>query len=172
MQVKRIDRSPSSIGWCPVSKQISISRSNGEYNVNSTHLLASAKHQALDDSFDSKSHLEILDASLHHPGLRMPSLGRFQSSVCFTSLSWGLQGSTQESTPLGIIAGGMEDGTISLWNPYSIICNENNKINNPQMPQKITSVSKHTRNITHLQFNPNPGKFAKYLATAAADSQV
>ena len=102
----------------------------------------------------------------------MPSLGRFQSSVCFTSLSWGLIGSQQESTPLGIIAGGMEDGTVTLWNPYSIICNENNKQNNPQMPQKIHSVSKHSRNVTHLQFNPKPGKFAKYLATAGADSQV
>ena len=53
----------------------------------------------------------------------LPLVGSAPAGDRFNRLSWGLCGTDQPSLglPLGIIAGGLVDGTVALWNPHKII---------------------------------------------------
>jgi hypothetical protein len=39
----------------------------------------------------------------------------------FVRIGWGAKGSTDSSMPLGLIAGGMSDGSVLFWNAKNII---------------------------------------------------
>ena len=89
------------------------------------------------------------------------SLGSEACNKNFCVLKWGTQGYQNESTPLGLIASGMDDGSVSIYNPSNII-----KKNQKGL---IYSTQKHNEQITCLAFNP---KATKYLLSGSKDEQI
>ncbi|KAG5390742.1 hypothetical protein IGI04_032283 [Brassica rapa subsp. trilocularis] len=82
---------------------------------------------AVDLSFSSSSNLEIFELDFNSEDHEMKLLGQCSSSERFTRLAWGSYGSGSEESPYGLIAGGLVDGNIGLWNPFSLICSESNE---------------------------------------------
>lgn len=77
---------------------------------------------AIDDSFETTADLEILSIDFSpNSAKEMPSKGTVKSSERFHRLAWGGMSAGMNSFPLGILAGGMVDGSIGLWNPAAII---------------------------------------------------
>jgi hypothetical protein len=75
----------------------------------------------IDDSFQTNSQLEIYSSDLGGAsGLDMPFVGSLVTKDCFHKLAWGAKGMDDGSLPLGLLAGGMSDGSINLWNPHAL----------------------------------------------------
>eukprot|EP01084_Bolivina_argentea_P154154 268760_1 len=161
MECASIQRDASSIAWCPVSSMSSLD--TGSSSCNPIYLMASV-HQEMDNNFNSSSQIEILDTSpssiqtKHNQKTIVPSYGSCISKLSFQALSWGLQTTPTKTMPLGLIAGGMEDGSISFWNPYNLINGHHKKALLGQYSDY------HQQKITAMQFNPSIAQHT-FLAT-------
>ncbi|CAH8357318.1 unnamed protein product [Eruca vesicaria subsp. sativa] len=103
---------------------------------------------AVDLSFSSSSKLEIFELDFHSEDQEMKLLGQCSSSERFTRLAWGRSyGSGSEESPYGLIAGGLVDGSIGLWNPLSLIRSEFNE------SVHVRYLSKHKGPVCALEFN-------------------
>ncbi|EEF34442.1 nucleotide binding protein, putative [Ricinus communis] len=76
---------------------------------------------AVDLSFSSSATLEIFKLDFQSEDHDLPFIGEFQSSERFNRLAWGKNGSGSDQYSLGLIAGGLVDGSIDIWNPLSLI---------------------------------------------------
>ena len=68
---------------------------------------------AVDLSFSSSANLEIFERDFQSNDRELKLVGQCQSSERFNRLAWGSYGSGSD----GLIAGGLVDGNIGLWNP-------------------------------------------------------
>ena len=50
----------------------------------------------------------------------MPFVGSLVTKDSFHKLAWGAKGMDDGTLPLGLLAGGMSDGAINLWNPQAL----------------------------------------------------
>ncbi|CEP18892.1 hypothetical protein [Parasitella parasitica] len=116
---------------------------------------------ALDDSFSNASELELFKLDLSSSTNCIESAGKIASPSRFNTLVWGNVSST---TPYGIIAGGLENGELSLWDPSKILDGKSS-----DEETKILSNPIHTGQIRGLDFN----KFQhNLLASAGSNSEV
>ncbi|KAJ0247821.1 Protein transport protein SEC31 A [Hirschfeldia incana] len=99
---------------------------------------------AVDLSFSSTSNLEIFELDFNSEDHELKLLGQCSSSERFTRLAWGSYGSGSEESHYGLIAGGLVDGSIGLWNPLSLIRNES---------AHVRHLSKHKGPVRALEFN-------------------
>lgn len=77
---------------------------------------------AVDLSFSSSANLEIFKMDLRGDGHELPLAGACPSGERFHRLSWGRPPtSPSEDYALGLVAGGLVDGSISIWNPLRLI---------------------------------------------------
>ncbi|OMO69711.1 hypothetical protein CCACVL1_19320 [Corchorus capsularis] len=76
---------------------------------------------AVDLSFSSSANLEIFKLDFQNDDRELPVVGECPSSERFNRLAWGKNGSGSDQFSLGLIAGGLVDGNIDLWNPLSLI---------------------------------------------------
>ncbi|PPS09906.1 hypothetical protein GOBAR_AA10748 [Gossypium barbadense] len=76
---------------------------------------------AVDLSFSSSANLEIFKFDFQSDDLELPVIGECPSSERFNRLAWGKNGSGSDEFSLGLIAGGLVDGSIDLWNPLKLI---------------------------------------------------
>jgi protein transport protein SEC31 len=78
---------------------------------------------AVDLSFSSSASLEIFKLDFQSEDRELPLAGEAPSSERFNRLSWGraAAGSASEQFSLGLVAGGLVDGTIDIWNPLALI---------------------------------------------------
>jgi len=104
--VKTIKRG-STVAWCPsvVPEHMS--------------LLASGTSGSIDVDWSSKNFLEVLSANFSEKGQEMRRIGAVEVQQSFSAIAWGQMG-MGNSLPAGVIAGGLSDGTIDLWNPIAI----------------------------------------------------
>lgn len=73
---------------------------------------------AVDMSFSSSANLEIFNLDFRSDDHDIPLSGSNASSEPFNRLSWGRSpASGSEEFSLGLIAGGLVDGNIGVWNP-------------------------------------------------------
>ncbi|GMH62940.1 hypothetical protein TrRE_jg5124 [Triparma retinervis] len=92
------------------------------------------------------------------------SLGSVKTSSRFASISWTSMATKQQEFPMGLIAGGMLDGTVNVWDPARLV-------NGHEQPQ-LTSINKHTGGaVGGLQFNPHPAS-SHLLASGGSDGEV
>eukprot|EP01083_Nonionella_stella_P045693 122579_1 len=148
MLQKQINRA-ATLAWCPDDR-------------GRTLLAAGTVEGMLDANFQSSTQLEIYDTSLSVPGTGMPIVGSVSSRSCFKKLSWGCKGIAEGSHPLGIIAGGMADGSLTLWDANSIV-------NQGDASPFISSSSQHSGGISCLEFHPLQPNL---LASGSQDSEV
>lgn len=76
---------------------------------------------AISDSFDATAHLEIFSLDLCSRKGDMPLLGSVRTSDRFHRLAWGSLGYESGAFSHGILAGGMVDGSIKIFNPATMI---------------------------------------------------
>lgn len=99
--LKQLDRAARTC-WCPSSRY--------------PNLLASGTIAGtIDDSFVTKSQLEIYDIDLAGPTNDMRLVGAIESKDCFHSVAWGGKGIEDNTMAHGLVAGGMSDGSVNIW---------------------------------------------------------
>lgn len=85
------------------------------------YMAAGTMAGAVDLSFSSSANLEIFKLDFQSDDKDLPVIGDSPSSERFNRLSWGKNGSGSEQFSLGLIAGGLVDGNIDIWNPLALI---------------------------------------------------
>ncbi|KAF2319665.1 hypothetical protein GH714_017905 [Hevea brasiliensis] len=118
---------------------------------------------AVDLSFSSSASLEIFKLDFQSDDSDLPLVGEFQSSERFNRLAWGRNGSGSDQYSLGLIAGGLVDGSIDIWNPLNLIRSETSE------GALVGHLSNHKGPVRGLEFNtftPN------LLASGADDGEI
>ncbi|XP_012065636.2 protein transport protein SEC31 homolog B [Jatropha curcas] len=127
------------------------------------YMAAGTMAGAVDLSFSSSASLEIFKLDFQSDDRDLPLVGEFQSSERFNRLAWGRNGSGSDQYSLGLIAGGLVDGSIDIWNPLSLIRSETSE------SALVGHLSKHKGPVRGLAFNsftPN------LLASGADDGEI
>eukprot|EP00971_Amphidinium_carterae_P066757 1321947-Amphidinium_carterae.1 len=109
--------------------------------------------------------LDFVNFDLSKPGHEMDVLASVQPDAGrrFSSISWGSLGVDTGACPYGVLAGGMQDGVISLWNPHAIVSSKG------QNPGVIHTSQVHKSAVNCIEFNPMKSSI---LATCGADGEV
>ncbi|XP_059649143.1 protein transport protein SEC31 homolog B-like [Cornus florida] len=127
------------------------------------YLAAGTMAGAVDLSFSSSANLEIFKLDFQSDDRELPLVGASPSSERFNRLSWGRSPSGSDEFSLGLIAGGLVDGNIGLWNPLHLI--------NPEATETalVGHLSRHKGPVRGLEFNsvsPN------HLASGADEGEI
>ena len=85
------------------------------------YMAAGTMAGAVDMSFSSSANLDIFKLDFQSEDRNLPLVGAVPSSEPFNRLSWGKNPSGSDDFALGLIAGGLVDGNIGVWNPLSLI---------------------------------------------------
>ena len=76
---------------------------------------------AVDLSFSSSASLELFKLNFQFDNHEMPLVGEMPSSERFNRITWGKPIAGVENFSLGLVVGGLVDGTIDMWNPLALI---------------------------------------------------
>lgn len=87
----------------------------------SGYMAAGTMAGAIDQSFDSSASLEILKLDFASSEQVIPDLGSCATTERFNRLSWSSNELGGEEYPYGVIAGGLVDGTVNLFNPALLL---------------------------------------------------
>ncbi|KAJ7547293.1 hypothetical protein O6H91_08G078700 [Diphasiastrum complanatum] len=143
-----------------------ISRSaTAAFAPTSQYLAAATQFGAIDLTFSSSACLEILKLDFASSDLELEVVGSFPTSERFNRLSWG-RTNIGSGFPYGVIAGGLVDGIIYLWNPAKLISGDATEPDNDAL---LAQLQKHTGAVRGLEFNdiaPN------LLASGAEDGEL
>ncbi|KAL6073528.1 Protein transport protein SEC31 [Balamuthia mandrillaris] len=111
--------------------------------------------------FSTDTALEVVSLQTNDSqDLSMPTVGNIEVGSKFHSLAWGQ--SPNASYSLGLIAGGMEDGSLSLWDPSKLVANN-------KEAAVVSSTTKHSGPVRSLDFNPLQSSL---LVTAGSNSEI
>ncbi|KAJ6831903.1 protein transport protein SEC31-like protein B [Iris pallida] len=128
------------------------------------YLAAGTMAGAVDLSFSSSANLEIFELDFHSDSPELPVVASAPSTERFNRLSWGRPpaDSFSEEFSLGIIAGGLGDGSIGVWNPQKLIRAED------QDGAFVAKLEKHTGPVRGLEFNSH----SNLLASGADEGEL
>ncbi|KAI9034360.1 hypothetical protein DFJ74DRAFT_600434 [Hyaloraphidium curvatum] len=115
---------------------------------------------ALDASFSTATELEIVDLGLDADDGASPHLNGADASRRFNRLAWSMAGGPHGSKEHGILAGGLENGELGLWNPAAII-NGGESL--------LTKTGAHSGPVRGLDFNPLQPNL---LSTGSNDGEI
>ncbi|XP_068328890.1 protein transport protein SEC31 homolog B-like [Pyrus communis] len=128
------------------------------------YMAAGTMAGAVDLSFSSSANIEIFKLDLQSEDRDLPVVGESTSSERFNRLSWAKPtGSGSQEFGLGLIAGGLVDGTIDIWNPQTLIRPE------AGVSASVGHLTRHKGPVRGLEFNaiaPN------LLASGADDGEI
>ncbi|KAH7676991.1 Ancestral coatomer element 1 Sec16/Sec31 domain-containing protein [Dioscorea alata] len=130
---------------------------------NAPFLAAGTMAGAVDLSFSSSSNLEIFKLDFQSDAHELPVVGSCPSAERFNRLSWSKVGSASEEYAMGLVAGGLGDGTVNLWNPAKLISGDG------EDEALVMKLEKHTGPVRGLEFNPN---LSNLLASGADEGEV
>ncbi|KAL5502041.1 hypothetical protein EMCRGX_G008739 [Ephydatia muelleri] len=146
MKVKEVKRT-ANVAWSPSSLQ----------NV---CLASGTAAQQLDASFSTTSKLEIFSLDLTSSGLDMPIVGSLEVPHRFHKLVWSALGTGNEH-PSGVLVGGCDNGTITLWNVDAIM--------NGSKDATMVTTTSHVGPVRTLDINPFQPNL---LASGASESEI
>ncbi|KZV19562.1 hypothetical protein F511_13448 [Dorcoceras hygrometricum] len=86
------------------------------------YMAAGTMAGAVDLQFSSSANLDIFELDFVSDDRQLILAGSAPSSERFNRISWAKGPGNSEDYSLGIIAGGLVDGSIGLWNPKALIC--------------------------------------------------
>ncbi|XP_071735877.1 protein transport protein SEC31 homolog B-like isoform X2 [Rutidosis leptorrhynchoides] len=119
---------------------------------------------AVDMSFSSSANLEIFQLDFQSDDRNLPLVGAIPSSEPFNRLSWGKSpASGSDEFSLGLVAGGLVDGNIGIWNPRLLISSEENE------SPLIQQLSRHKGPVRGLEFS---GLSPNHLASGAEEGEI
>ncbi|KAK3943517.1 protein transport protein SEC31 [Diplogelasinospora grovesii] len=115
---------------------------------------------AVDADFSDESKLELWDLKLdsQEQGLELHPITSISTESRFYDIAWG---APSDDYPRGVIAGGMENGALELWDADKLIAGAEDAL--------ISRTTKHSGPIKSLQFNPLRPQI---LVTAGAKGEV
>ncbi|XP_022899190.1 protein transport protein SEC31 homolog B-like [Olea europaea var. sylvestris] len=108
---------------------------------------------AVDLQFSSSASLDIFELDFVSDDRQLILAGTVPSSERFNRISWGKGPANSEEFPLGLIAGGLVDGNIGLWNPNNLICSDTKKGSETSESALVGQLSKHRGPVRGLEFN-------------------
>ncbi|XP_010269720.1 PREDICTED: protein transport protein SEC31 homolog B-like [Nelumbo nucifera] len=117
------------------------------FSPESHYLAAGTIAGAVDLSFSSSANIEIFKLDFQSDDRELLLTGECPSSERFNRLSWSKTGSGTEEFSLGLIAGGLVDGHISIWNPLTLMRQEEIE------GALVSRLTKHTGPVLGLEFN-------------------
>ncbi|KAJ5435307.1 Steroid receptor RNA activator-protein/coat protein complex II Sec31 [Penicillium cf. griseofulvum] len=114
---------------------------------------------AVDADFSNKTCLELWDLGLDREDAseELQPLAKFDTDSGFNDVAW----TTSEDNKRGVIAGGLEDGSLELWDADKLLAGSSDAL--------ISRTTKHSGAIKTLQFNP---KHPNLLATGGAKGEL
>ncbi|EPS33755.1 hypothetical protein PDE_08717 [Penicillium oxalicum 114-2] len=114
---------------------------------------------AVDVDFSNKTCLELWDLGLDRQDAseELQPIAKIDTDSGFNDLAW----TQSEDTKRGIIAGGLENGALDLWNADNLLAGSSDSL--------ISRTTKHSGAIKALQFNP---KHSNLLATGGAKGEL
>ncbi|TYZ62527.1 hypothetical protein PybrP1_012709 [[Pythium] brassicae (nom. inval.)] len=112
----------------------------------------------------SGGEFKLVSMDLSNPSADMLPLGSVKTPARFTSLAWRDIARHHDALPLGLVAGGMADGAVSLWNPKALI-------DGGDSSPEIGRITRHKGAVNALQFNPHEDS-AHLLASGGSDGEV
>ncbi|OQS06532.1 transporter Sec31A [Thraustotheca clavata] len=140
----------ATVAWSPVKQR--------------ANLLALGSKDGVGVGFDNYGgELQMYSMDFADVSPSLVQLGSIKTSSRFMTLSWADVLKHQSTCELGLLAGGMADGTVSIWDPSKII-------NNPTAAE-VGKVSRHKGPVNALQFNPHRDS-SHLLASGGADGEV
>mmetsp|Transcript_4865 Transcript_4865/g.6298 ORF Transcript_4865/g.6298 Transcript_4865/m.6298 type:complete len:1158 (+) Transcript_4865:55-3528(+) len=119
--------------------------------------------------------LELFDLGITSSTTNKPQvIGSVKTTSRFSSIGWTTFGSTNTTstnTPLGLIAGGMDNGTITIYNPSSIIQTYSTETTTSS-PSILSTIERSKSGaITSLSFNPHVSS-EHLLATGSSKGEM
>ncbi|ONK63576.1 uncharacterized protein A4U43_C07F16680 [Asparagus officinalis] len=111
------------------------------------YLAAGTMDGAVDLSFSSIANLEIFKLDFQSDAQDLPVAGACPSTERFNRLSWSKPVPASEDYSLGLVAGGLGDGSIGVWNPRKLIGSED------QEGSFVVRLQKHTGPVRGLEFS-------------------
>jgi protein transport protein SEC31 len=156
--IKRVADRGVTMAWCPSQENKS--------------LIAAASKEGAGGGFDDVGGLlEIYELDFSSENENMVLRGSAKTSLKFETLAWA-KFSAQGQHPAGILAGGMTDGSLSIWDPASMIAAslDGGAASSSQFPL-ATVQGKHKANVNALAFNP-AANMNHILASGSADNSV
>ncbi|XP_076887936.1 protein transport protein SEC31 homolog B-like isoform X1 [Bidens hawaiensis] len=117
---------------------------------------------AVDLSFSSSANLELFKLDFESGDRDLVFSGSIPSSEPFNRLAWGKSSGSDEFSP-GLIAGGLVDGNIGVWNPRVLMSSEESE------SAFVQQLSRHKGPVRGLDFctlSPN------HLASGAEEGEI
>lgn len=111
MKLQEIDRSqfPATIAWSPVTQQPGL-------------VAAGTVAGTLGVDFNTSAHLEVFSLDFSgQDGQKEKVVGKTSAPERFNKLCWGLTGTQSEAYKYGLIAGGLSNGSVCLWDPAKLL---------------------------------------------------
>lgn len=129
------------------------------------YIAAASYAGAVDTSFNATASLEVLSFDIQRSKLSVVSC--VPVSDKFTAVDWSIP---SRSHPAGLIAGGLTNGTVRIWDAATLLRpSKTTDENRGVVFGGPTSAKKHTAPVRSIAFNPfSPTR----LASAAADGTV
>eukprot|EP00586_Coscinodiscus_wailesii_P014845 CAMPEP_0172501496 /NCGR_PEP_ID=MMETSP1066-20121228/150412_1 /TAXON_ID=671091 /ORGANISM="Coscinodiscus wailesii, Strain CCMP2513" /LENGTH=310 /DNA_ID=CAMNT_0013276297 /DNA_START=178 /DNA_END=1107 /DNA_ORIENTATION=+ len=116
---------------------------------------------------DYGGELEIYDTSITST-CEPRVLGKIKTTSRFASLAWTAT-TDNDDYPMGLVAGGMIDGSVTVWDP-AVICRDDNSSATTALLSTIPPTAG-GGSLTALQFNPHPSH-ATDLATGSTNGTL
>ncbi|XP_060217414.1 protein transport protein SEC31 homolog B isoform X2 [Lycium barbarum] len=129
------------------------------------YLAAGTMAGAVDLSFSSTANLDIFEVDFTSDDRQLVLAGSIPTPERFNRLSWGKFQPNSEEYSHGIIAGGLVDGNIGLWNPKPLISGGPEAAENAL----VGNLSRHKGPVRGLEFN---GFTPNLLASGADEGEI
>eukprot|EP01035_Chromulina_nebulosa_P017943 gene17943-23567_t len=114
------------------------------------------------DDYGGELELHSLDLKdSQHTGTQI--LGKVRANSRFSSIAWSKMALNNREYPYGLIAGGMIDGFVHIWDAAKLASNDPDPL--------IASIEQHQGGIRGLQFNPHK-ESSHLLASGGNDGEV
>ncbi|XP_066391405.1 protein transport protein SEC31 homolog B-like isoform X5 [Miscanthus floridulus] len=113
------------------------------------YIAAGTMTGAVDLSFSNSANIEIFRLDFQSDSPDLPLLASAPSPDRFNRLSWSRPGAVEgDSFALGLLAGGLSDGSVAVWNPLSMISSEGKAED-----AMVARLEKHTGPVCGLEFS-------------------
>lgn len=150
--LKQIDDKGAVLSWSPLSSI--------------PNLVALGTKDSAGIGFDDHGgELELHMLDFSSPDLKTKLVGKSKAGARFSSIAWSQMSNNASMYTHGLIAGGMVDGTINIWDP--------SKVNlETEEGGMIASIEQHHQgSVNGLHFNPHK-ESSHLLASGGADAEV